>query len=76
MIECEKCYKTSYTWDVNKLNLAIKDLGNDLRKGAGIEVAELDEIQSKFYKSAIIHAPRMNKMFTEDELNEIRRLNR
>jgi hypothetical protein len=42
----------------------------------GIDVAELDHTQSKFYKSAIIHAPRMNKMFTETELNELRRLNK
>ena len=75
-INVDKCYKTDFIWDTDKLTKAISDLGNELRKGCGIEVAELDPIQSKFYKSAIIHAPRMNKMFTEDELNELRRLNR
>jgi hypothetical protein len=72
----EKCYKTGYTWDYVVLEAAIKDLGIELRKGMGIDVAELDHTQSKFYKSAIIHAPRMNKMFTETELNELRRLNK
>ena len=72
----EKCYKTDFTWDTIKLDAEISRLGDALRKGCGIEVAELDPTQSKFYKSAIIHAPRMNKMFTEDELNELRRLNR
>jgi hypothetical protein len=72
----QKCYKTGYVWDNTKLESEIKDLGTELRRGMGIDVAELDATQSKFYKSAIIHAPRMNKMFTEDELNELRRLNR
>lgn len=72
----EKCYKSDYTWDISKLESEIKSLGDQLRKGMGIEIAELDATQSKFYKSAIIHVPRMNKMFTEDELNELRRLNR
>lgn len=72
----QKCYKSNYTWDVEKLNTAIKELGIDLRKQLGLEVAELDAIQSKFYKASYINVPRMNKMFTEEELNELRRLNR
>jgi hypothetical protein len=72
----DRCYKTDFVWDVDLLSTAISSLGNELRKGCGIEVAELDPVQSKFYKSAIIHAPRMNKMFTEDELNELRRINK
>lgn len=71
-----KCYKTNYAYNADMLWDGIIRLGEDLRKGMGIAVAELDEIQSKFYKSAIIHAPRMNKMFTETELNELRRLNK
>jgi hypothetical protein len=58
------------------LLVGIENLGKSLRKGMGIEVAELDETQSKFYKSSIIQVPRMNTLFTEDELNEVRRLNR
>jgi hypothetical protein len=71
-----KCYKTNYTYDADALWDGIVGLGESLRKGMGIDVAELDATQSKFYKSAIIHAPRMNKMFTETELNELRRLNK
>ena len=71
-----KCYKTAYTWDATLLETEIKRLGNELRKGIGLEVAELDSLQSQFYKAAIIHAPRMNKMFTEEELNSLRRLNK
>lgn len=72
----QKCYKSNFTWDNNKLSSAISQLGYDLRKGCGIEVAELDALQSKFYKSSIIPVPRMNALFTENELNEIRRSNR
>jgi hypothetical protein len=71
-----KCYKTGYSWDTDVLLDGIENLGKSLRKGMGIEVAELDETQSKFYKSSIIQVPRMNTLFTEDELNEVRRLNR
>jgi len=72
----EKCYKSGYSWDSDSLRKAIINLGIDLRKGLGVEVAELDTIQSQFYKAAYINVPRMNKMFTEDELNQLRRLNR
>lgn len=72
----EKCYKTGYVWDKTKLEHEIADLGNLLRKGLGLEVAELNEDQSKFYKAAYVNMPRMNRMFTEDELNELRKINK
>jgi hypothetical protein len=72
----EKCYKTGYVWSRDILIRHIHSLGEKLRKGLGIEVAELDAIQSKFYKAAYVQAPRMNKMFTEEELVELRKLNK
>jgi len=72
----EKCYKTDYVWDASYLKEHIIILGEKLRKGLGIEVAELDVTQSKFYKAAQANVPRMNKLFTETELNELRKLNR
>lgn len=71
-----KCYKTKYAWDRNVLNASIAQLGENLRKGLGIEVAELDDVQSRFYKAAYVNAPRMNKLFTESELNELRKINK
>ena len=71
-----KCYKTNYSWDSTKLWVEMASLGDQLRKGIGLEVAELDPTQSKFYKAAYINPPRLNKMFTEEELNTLRRLNR
>jgi hypothetical protein len=72
----EKCYKTNYVWDAALLKKDISELGTKLRKGLGVEVAELDETQSKFYKAAYYNIPRMNKMYTEEELNELRKINR
>lgn len=72
----EKCYKTHYTWDKDVLWDNITDLGTKLRKGLGLEIAELDIDQSRFYKAAYVNVPRMNKMFTETELNELRKINK
>jgi len=74
--DIEKCYKTGFSWDKAQLWSEITDLGIKLRKGMGVEVAELDEIQSRFYKAAYVNVPRMNKMFTETELNDLRRINK
>lgn len=71
-----KCYKTGYVWDKHVLLHEIRSLGEKLRKGLGIEVAELDETQSKFYKAAFVNTPRMGKMMTEEELNNLRRVNK
>lgn len=72
----QKCYRSGLSWDKEMLLGGIADLGDKLRKGLGMEIAELDEIQSKFYKAAYVNVPRMNKMFTEEELNDLRRLNK
>lgn len=74
--DIEKCYKSGYSWNKVALWDEITDLGEKLRKGMGIEVAELSDTDSSFYKAAQYNVPRMNKMFTEEELNEMRRLNR
>src|SRR5690606_1947681 len=72
----ERCYKTDYTWSKTALEQEISYLGDKLRKGFGLEIAELDENQSRFYKAAYVNVPRMNKMFTEEELNQLRKINK
>jgi len=72
----EKCYKTHFEWDADLLWNELSELGIKLRKHLDIEVAELDATQSKFYKSAYVNVPRMNKLFTEDDLNQLRRINK
>ena len=71
----EKCYKSNFSWSKTKLVSEISKLGEVLRKELGLDIAELDEIQSKFYKKSYTNMPRMNKLLTESELNELRKLN-
>lgn len=71
----ERCYKTNYCWDKQLVWNEVRALGFKLRKGLGVEVAELDETQSKFYKAAYVNIPRMNKLTTEEELNQLRKVN-
>lgn len=61
---------------VDTLTAEVKSLGNTLYKNIGLEVAMLDEAQSRFFKSAQFPTPRMNGLYTEAELNELRRINR
>jgi len=72
----EKCYKTGYVYDIKKLWNSVTDLGIELRKGLGMELAELDKIQSQFYKAAQYNVPRMGRMITEEELHNMRRTNK
>lgn len=74
--DIEKCYKLQYTWDKAYLREEIANLGTILRKNLGLEVAELNPTESIFYKAAQYNTPRMNKMFTENELNELRKINK
>lgn len=71
-----KCYKTGLVWSEAVLKAKVLELGDVLRKSLGMEIAELDADQSRFFKAAQTNMPRMNKMFTEEELNELRRINR
>lgn len=71
----QRCIKSGYSWDEAKLLAAIADLGVKLRKEIGLDIAELDEIQSKFFKKAYINLPRMGTYMTEDEMFNLRQLN-
>lgn len=72
----EKCYRSGMRWNKDILLTHIAELGEKLRKGLGMDIAELDETQSKFYKAAYYNVPRMNIMFTEDELTQLRHTNK
>ena len=70
-----RCYKTGYTWNSIALLDSIRELGDDLRKGLLIDVAELDAVQSRFFKATYTAPPRMNKMVTEEEYLRLRNMN-
>lgn len=69
------CINSNYYWNSAKLVEEIKELGKIIRKETGLEIAELDETQSRFFKSAYINLPRTGAYVTEDEMNELRNLN-
>jgi len=47
-----------------------------LRKELRLSLAELDAIQSKFFKKTYIGLPRTGQYVTEAEMNELREFNR
>lgn len=75
MGDTDKCYRTRYSWDNKKLLSEIEALGKDLRKELGIPVAELDALQSKFFKKTYVGLPRTGVYVTEEEMNELRKSN-
>lgn len=71
----QKCYKSNYSWSKEALLQEIRNIGVILRKEMKLDIAEFDEVQSQFYKKSYINMPRMNKLMTETELFELRKLN-
>lgn len=70
-----RCFRTGYKWNSKQLDSTISSLGDSLRSELGIHLAELDAIQSKFYKKTYIGMPRTGTYVTESEINELRKLN-
>jgi hypothetical protein len=60
--DTDLCVKSSYKWDRNKLSKEIENLGNRIRRELGIQIAELDENQSRFFKKIYINPPRMGDL--------------
>lgn len=62
------CDKTGYSWDNNALKDAIIDIGKDLRKHLDLEIADLDEQGSRFFKKSYVNPPRLNSLARENLL--------
>ena len=41
-----------------------------------MEIAEFDETQSRFFKSAYVNLPRTGTYVTEDEMNQLKHINK
>lgn len=54
----------------------IAKLGDKLRRDLNLPLAELDSQQSKFFKEAYVGLPRTGSYMTEEELNDLRSLNK
>lgn len=71
-----RCFRSNYSWDNDLLLSETTKLGNELRKGLNMELAELDVDASKFFKATYTGLPRTGKYVTEDELNKLREINK
>jgi len=71
-----KCHRTDYAWDNDLLMSEIKRLGDILRRDLKLEISELDENDSKFFKKTYNGVPRTGVYVTEAEMEELRRLNK
>ena len=55
------CTRTGYCWDDDKLKKENKDLGEILQDHLNLNVAELDDDASKFFRSVFINPVRVDK---------------
>lgn len=67
--ESAKCNGTGWTYDIDKLKKEIFKFGEELRTVLGLEVAELDEKGSRFFKESFINPPRLGAMVREDQVD-------
>jgi hypothetical protein len=66
------CERTGYGWSRKALQGEIDRLGQELRDGLGLEIAELDARGSKFFKEVYINPARVPPMVSElSVINEI-----
>lgn len=70
------CHRSRYRWNNDKLLTKINNLGEVLRKELGMEIAELDATQSKFYKKTYSGIPRTGTYMTEEEMIQLKELNK
>lgn len=55
------CTNSGYCWDNEKLMEAVQDLGVELRAHLGLDIAELDENASKFFRKIFVNPSRVEK---------------
>ena len=62
------CMKTNYNYNENFLKQEIERLGDVLRKNLRLEIAELDELSSKFFKETYVNPARTAPLIKEDQV--------
>ncbi len=64
------CIKTGHKWNKHQLWRATVDLGNILRQELGLEIADLDDMGSKFFKATYVNPNRLGPMIKESQVIE------
>lgn len=68
----EMCENTGFRWNKRKLEDATVELGNIILNQLHLEIAEIDELGSKFFKEVYVNPARVHPMAREEEvINEI-----
>ena len=62
------CPRTGYSYDKTKLMVESQRLGNILRNELGLNIAEMDEENSKFFKEVYINPTRTAPLIREDQI--------
>ncbi len=66
------CERTGYEWNVYELEEEIRTLGEQLRNELGLELADLNDQGSRFFKEVYINPARVHPMARElDVINEM-----
>lgn len=68
IVSDDMCERTGYSWNREALLSEIKQLGKELRKGLDLELADLDEEGSRFFKEVYINPARVHPMARETEV--------
>ena len=64
------CAKTGYRWNRQLLYAEIKRLGTELRREIDLEIADLDEVGSKFFKATYVNPSRLGAMVREENVEQ------
>lgn len=68
----EMCMRTGYTWDKDKLIAETARLGEIILSEFDIEIADLNELQSRFFKEVYVNPARVHPLANETEvINEV-----
>ena len=64
------CARTGYRWNRQHLLSTIKRLGTELRHEIDLDIADLDETGSKFFKATFINPSRLGPMIREEQVEQ------
>jgi len=66
----ETCTRSGYTWSRSKLLAEIKNLGRLLRQDLDLDIAELDEQGSRFFKASYFNPHRLAPTVKESDVEQ------
>lgn len=66
----ETCTRSGYAWDSSKLQEEIKNLGRLLRQDLDLDIAELDEQGSRFFKASYFNPHRLAPTVKESDVEQ------